>query len=179
MLIPRAEINPFCILEKPFDIITDGLFGYVYNPERSLEKHVLRICKISAPKRNLSTWCLLHSVVIFQTKTMEYIPGPVSPQLKFKNKSNNQQQIQTTWNRKWRPRPPARLFAQAGSPGGRQTLRKERNMRQIKVSMGTGIHTIGFVMHMAVMEHQKSSLEMAWRPSCESIITHNFHLRLR
>ena len=48
-------------------------------------------------------------------------------------------------------------------------LREERN-DGLKWVMSTGTREIGFVSHMAVIQDEQATLEMAWRPRSENII---------
>ena len=43
--------------------------------------------------------------------------------------------------------------------------------------INTGTHELGSLIHMAIIEHKKLSLDMAWGPSYENFIPKKIHVR--
>ena len=54
---------------------------------------------------------------------------------------------------------------------------QERGQQEVLASTNPssvgGTHKIGFLIHMAVIQDQKPTLELAWRPSSENVINKN------
>ena len=101
MLITLTNIYAFCIWETQLVIVVELVFGYGYNPERSLlQKHVYTYTPISGPKESPDMICNAFAMT-FMTNTTGYLPVPV-------DRPNTIQTNQTNALENWAPRPPTR-----------------------------------------------------------------------